>query len=68
MIKGLKADGFNLVMNVKEASGQEIMHTHLHIIPRFENDGLRMPPLNETSEEDRLLFAEKIITNLHSEK
>lgn len=28
----------NLVINNGKASGQEVPHMHLHIIPRFEND------------------------------
>lgn len=33
--------GFNIHTNVNEAAGQSIMHTHFHIIPRRENDGLK---------------------------
>ncbi len=31
----LNADGLNIVLNVEEAGGQEIFHTHTHIIPRY---------------------------------
>jgi len=34
-------DGFNLGMNNLEAGGQEVMHAHVHVIPRKEGDGLR---------------------------
>jgi len=34
-------DGFNLIMNNLEVAGQEVMHAHLHVIPRKEGDGLR---------------------------
>jgi histidine triad (HIT) family protein len=37
--KALKADGFNLRMNNFPAAGQEVMHAHLHVVPRFEGDG-----------------------------
>lgn len=40
MRKALKADGINLGMNNFPAAGQVVMHAHLHVIPRFENDGL----------------------------
>ncbi len=30
--------GINLIMNFGEASGQEIPHLHIHLIPRFERD------------------------------
>lgn len=35
-------DGFNIVMNNLEPAGQIVKHAHIHIIPRKENDGLRM--------------------------
>jgi histidine triad (HIT) family protein len=34
-------DGFNVVMNNLAVAGQEVMHAHLHVIPRKEGDGLR---------------------------
>ena len=39
MTEKLHADGFNLVQNNGEAAGQTVMHFHLHLIPRYENDG-----------------------------
>ncbi|MDF7823059.1 HIT family protein [Pontiellaceae bacterium B12227] len=33
------ADGVNILQNNGRASGQEVEHIHVHIIPRFENDG-----------------------------
>lgn len=38
------AQGFNINMNTKPASGQVIFHSHIHIIPRFNNDGLKLWP------------------------
>jgi len=40
--EGVNAEGFNILMNNLKASGQVIFHTHIHIIPRFENDGLKL--------------------------
>ena len=34
------ADGFNCIQNNFAAAGQMVFHSHWHIIPRFENDGL----------------------------
>lgn len=34
-------DGFNILMNNLEVAGQLVMHAHVHVIPRKENDGLR---------------------------
>jgi histidine triad (HIT) family protein len=36
--KGTNADGVNLWMNNGGAANQLIMHSHFHIIPRFQND------------------------------
>ena len=35
-------DGFNIGMNNLECAGQVVMHAHVHIIPRKEDDGLKM--------------------------
>lgn len=37
--KAFEAEGINIVMNNEKAAGQVVFHTHIHIIPRFENDG-----------------------------
>ena len=33
------AAGFNLGVNNGKAAGQEVFHVHIHIIPRYPNDG-----------------------------
>lgn len=40
----LDADGINLEMNNESAAGQEIDHAHIHVIPRFKDDGLKHWP------------------------
>ena len=35
----LHADGMNLVQNNGEAAGQTVKHFHLHLIPRYKDDG-----------------------------
>lgn len=39
--KALKPDGFTIGINHGKMSGQAIDHLHVHIIPRFKNDGGR---------------------------
>lgn len=39
MTEKLGAAGFNLVQNNNEAAGQTVFHFHLHLVPRYENDG-----------------------------
>lgn len=38
------ASGFNCVQNNFSAAGQMVFHSHWHVIPRQENDGLRPWP------------------------
>lgn len=35
----LSADGVNLLQNNGSAAGQEVFHFHMHVIPRFKQDG-----------------------------
>lgn len=37
--KGVGAHGFNLGVNNGRAAGQVVFHIHIHIIPRYLNDG-----------------------------
>lgn len=38
----LQPDGLSLVQSSGRAAGQEISHAHLHLIPRWHGDGLRL--------------------------
>lgn len=35
----LGCDGLNLIQNNGEVAGQTVMHFHMHIIPRYKDDG-----------------------------
>lgn len=39
MTAALKCDGFNIVQNNGECAGQTVFHFHMHLIPRYKNDG-----------------------------
>lgn len=53
MVDKLGADGLNVVQNNGEAAGQTVMHYHLHLIPRYKNDGQHIlwNPTEPSSEE-----------------
>lgn len=59
----LNLDGCNIVLNVEHAGGQEVFHTHTHIIPRHEG---KQVPLNAghheaySSPEEMQEYADKI--------
>ena len=60
----LGADGFNLVQNNGEAAGQTVFHFHMHLIPRYKDDGagISWTPGSATPEEMaevKRLFDEK---------
>ena len=42
LVKKLNADGCNILNNCNEAAGQSVMHFHVHIIPRYKNDDLKI--------------------------
>ena len=33
-------DGINILQNNGEAAGQTVFHLHVHVVPRFEGDGI----------------------------
>lgn len=53
MTDKLHCDGFNLLQNNGEIAGQTIFHFHMHLIPRYEDDGqkISMKPGEPSQEE-----------------
>jgi histidine triad (HIT) family protein len=43
MPERLGADGVNLLNSCGRAAGQTVFHFHIHVIPRYEGDPLRLP-------------------------
>jgi histidine triad (HIT) family protein len=39
----LRADGVNLLNSCGRAAWQTVFHFHVHVIPRYEGDPLRLP-------------------------
>ena len=50
--EGAKACGINIGMNNNPCAGQVVMHPHVHIMPRFENDGRELWHGKEVSQEE----------------
>jgi histidine triad (HIT) family protein len=42
-IEALGADGVNLLNSCRRAAWQTVFHFHVHVIPRYEADPLRLP-------------------------
>ncbi len=55
-----KADGINIEMNNGKAAGQIIFHSHIHVIPRFIDDGYRHWKGPEKTPEEIREMAERI--------
>lgn len=64
IVRAVHADGFNLIVNNGPAAGQVIMHTHLHIVPRFKDDGLKHWPNTIVSKEEMKEIKNKIVSFL----
>ena len=53
MTQRLGCEGFNLVQNNGELAGQTVFHFHMHLIPRYRDDGQKIgwKPQEATQEE-----------------
>lgn len=38
----LNCDGFNILQNNEEIAGQTVFHFHMHLIPRYNNDNVKL--------------------------
>ena len=52
VLKATKASGFNCIQNNFACAGQMVFHSHWHIIPRFDNDGLPDWPGGQYADSD----------------
>jgi histidine triad (HIT) family protein len=53
----LGADGVNLLNSCGRAAWQTVFHFHVHVIPRYVNDPLRLPWLPEPGDRDEIAAA-----------
>ncbi|MCR5675566.1 MAG: HIT family protein [Lachnospiraceae bacterium] len=60
MREKLHCDGVNLVQNNGAAAGQTVLHFHLHVIPRYEDDGQKIlwDPTKPSDEELKAVCGE----------
>ena len=62
--KTMDAVGINLAMNNREGAGQVVHHAHVHLIPRYAGDGLKLWQHGKYAEGEAAQLAEKIKTEL----
>ncbi len=53
----LGADGVNLLNSCGRAAWQTVFHFHVHVIPRYANDPLRLPWLPEPGDREEIAAA-----------
>lgn len=66
--KSLDADGVNIDTNNRPAAGQVVFHSHVHVIPRYLNDGFVHWKGTQYSEGEAARIAEKIRGKCNSRK
>lgn len=64
----LNCDGINIVQNNGKAANQAVFHFHLHVIPRYFDDGVKLntPTSYITSEKEIEAVADLIRANLNN--
>lgn len=61
----LGCDGVNIVQNNGTAAGQTVFHFHVHVIPRYDNDGCNIGwPQKTPDAADQQALAEKLSARL----
>ena len=59
--KATGAEGVNIGMNNGKVAGQEVMHAHIHIVPRLKDDNIYQPARhNRYGEGEKESVGEKI--------
>lgn len=58
--EAISADGFNLGLNNGVVAGQVVSHVHLHVMPRYQGDGLNLWPGKSVSSVELKKVSEKI--------
>jgi histidine triad (HIT) family protein len=54
MEAALEPDGFNVLNACRPAAWQTVFHYHLHVIPRYEDDPLKLPWIPRGAEADEI--------------
>jgi len=57
MPERLGADGVNLLNSCGRAAWQTVFHFHLHVIPRYDTDPLRLPWMPEPGDREAIAAA-----------
>jgi histidine triad (HIT) family protein len=62
MRERLRCDGVNLLNASEPAAWQTVFHFHMHVIPRYEGDTLRLPWQPAPGDRDEIAAAARALT------
>jgi histidine triad (HIT) family protein len=50
----LEPDGFNILNSCRPAAWQTVFHFHVHVVPRYEDDPLKLPWVPREADPERI--------------
>jgi histidine triad (HIT) family protein len=50
----LECEGINIVQSSEPAAMQTVFHTHVHVLPRYSDDGFKLPVHPQAADHDEL--------------
>jgi histidine triad (HIT) family protein len=50
----LEPDGFNLLNSCRPAAWQTVFHFHIHVVPRYDDDPLKLPWVPQEGDADEI--------------
>jgi histidine triad (HIT) family protein len=50
----LNCEGINIIQSSEPAAMQTVFHTHVHVLPRYSDDGLKLPAHPKAADHDEL--------------
>jgi histidine triad (HIT) family protein len=59
--EALDADGFNLLNSCGPAAWQTVFHLHVHVIPRYRDDPLKLPWIPRGGDADEIAATAELI-------
>lgn len=62
MTDKLGCDGFNVLQNNGEVAGQTVFHFHMHLVPRYKDDGEIFKYISGEPNQEELEQIKKLIT------
>ena len=63
--EAVAAEGLNVLQNNGRVAGQVVSHFHVHLIPRWANDGLRWPwPAKQADPGELQRLADQVVARL----